>query len=338
MRMIHLRLLFAPIVLLTSTWALAQPPAALNQKDAQGRKQGPWERTWAESKQLRYKGQFKDDKPVGTFTYFSTTGKVESIVDNYATGGAAHGRHYHPNGKVMAEGRYVGEAKDSTWNYYDNQGRLRSTERWVKGKRTGEQVMYLADGTVVERFNFKDDKKHGLCQEFHENGKLKSTSEFVNGLPEGTQTFYYPSGKKEIEGRNLEGMHDGAWTYYHEDGSVQIELLYSRGEFIKERKENGLFKEYYDSEQVKSEITYKKGLREGPFTEYHDNGSWVTRPVKLGPDGAEVGQQERVLEGQTKKREGVYRNDLLEGDVKEYDEKGKLISSIRYIAGKPATP
>ena len=47
--------------------AFAQPPVTVNQKDAQGRKQGPWERTWADSEQLRYSGQFKDDKPTGTF-------------------------------------------------------------------------------------------------------------------------------------------------------------------------------------------------------------------------------------------------------------------------------
>jgi antitoxin component YwqK of YwqJK toxin-antitoxin module len=42
---------------------------------------------------------------------------------------------------------------------------------------------------------------------------------------------------------------------------------------------------------------------------------------------------QRVLEGQTKKREGTYVNDLLEGEVKEYDEKGKLVKVTRYVGG-----
>ena len=33
------------------------------------------------------------------------------------------------------------------------------------------------------------------------------------------------------------------------------------------------------------------------------------------------------------KREGTYMNDLLEGDVKEYDERGKLVQTIKYKAG-----
>lgn len=48
-------------------------------------------------------------------------------------------------------------------------------------------------------------------------------------------------------------------------------------------------------------------------------------PVKLGPQGGEKNEVERVLKGQTKKREGTYKNDILEGPVKEYDEKGKSI-------------
>ena len=39
---------------------LAQPPVPVNQKDAQGRKQGLWRKTWAESAQLRYEGHFHD--------------------------------------------------------------------------------------------------------------------------------------------------------------------------------------------------------------------------------------------------------------------------------------
>jgi antitoxin component YwqK of YwqJK toxin-antitoxin module len=326
-----------PILLATAFLLSTLLMAQVNQKDAKG-KQGHWERTWADSKQLRYTGQFKDDKPVGTFTYYSTMGKLESTVAHYASGNAAHGKHYHPNGKVMAEGRYVGEAKDSVWNYFDAEGHLRSTEHWAKGARNGEQLMIDAAGTVIERFNFKNDQRHGLCQEFHANGKLKNSSEYVNGLPEGLQTFYYPSGKREIEGRNISGAHEGSWTYYHEDGSVQIELLYNHGEFVKDKKENGTFKEYFDSEQVKSEITYKNGLRDGAFAEYFDNGKWTTRPTMVGPKGQEVAQEERVLEGQTRKREGTYKNDELEGEVKEYDEKGKLISSIRFAAGKLLAP
>lgn len=321
---------------LGATVLLAQPPASINQKDAQGRKQGPWQKMWADRQQLRYEGRFKDDKPVGRFTFYSTSGKLESTVDHYATGDGAHARHFHPNGKLMAEGRYAGEAKDSTWDFLDEEGRLRSTENWQAGVKDGEQTAYYPDGKVAERSHFRKGVQHGKAEEFFPDGKLKSTADYVNGAPEGLLTWYQPDGKKDIEGRMVNGERDGAWTYYNPDGSVQVQVLYAQGVFVKDKKENGVFKEYYDDEQLKSETTWKNGRREGRFTEYHDNGRWVTRPLKLGPEGGEKNETERELEGQTKKREGTYKNDVLEGEVKEYDEQGRM-TSITYLNGRPAT-
>ena len=41
----------------------------LNKTDANGKKQGDWKKYY-ENGFVRYQGQFKDDKPVGTFNYY----------------------------------------------------------------------------------------------------------------------------------------------------------------------------------------------------------------------------------------------------------------------------
>ena len=321
------------------TLAIAQPGAPLNQKDGRGLKQGTWSRTWADSDKLRYTGQFKDDKPVGRFTYYAKSGQVESIVDHHATGNASHARHFHPNGKLMAEGRYVGEAKDSIWTYFDGDGRKRSAETWKSGVQDGEQTTWTADGKVAERVHLKGGKRHGALEQYYPGGQLQHKSTYVNGEPEGLMTWYYASGKKEIEGKAVNGDRDGSWYYFHEDGSVQIQVLYAQGTYVKDRKENGVFKTYYDDEQLKSEHTYKGGKLNGPFAEYLDNGRIVEKEVVLGPDAA-LGRKdvERVFEGQTKKREGTYVDDQLHGEVKEYDDKGRVVRTVRYTNGTAATP
>lgn len=321
--------------LVTASFCMAQPGGAINQKDDLGHKQGPWQRTWAESTQLRYTGQFKDDKPVGSFTYYSTTGKVESQVSHYAGSNAAHGKHFHPNGKLMAEGRYLGQEKDSTWNYYDDAGILRSTEHWNAGKMDGEMTAFYTDGKVAERRNFKNGKENGKAEQFYNDGKPKYQATYVKGAPEGSETFFFPKGNKEIQGNYVNGSRDGGWTYYNEDGSVQMQVLYAQGTFVKQKYENGLFTEYWDDQQKKSETTYKGGKREGPFTEWYGNGTWTDAPFKLGPEGEERPEVERELKGQTKKREGTYKNDVMEGPVKEYDEKGNLVSTLVYVNGAP---
>jgi antitoxin component YwqK of YwqJK toxin-antitoxin module len=328
-----LRAAFLSASLVLATLCSAQPPAA-NQKDAKGLKQGLWSRTWAESGQLRYEGQFKDDVPVGRFTYYSTKGRVESVLDHYPGGKASHARHYHPNGKLMAEGRYVGQAKDSTWVFFNTDGIKRSTERWNVGKKYGEQLTYYADGTLAEKSTWVKGVQQGAFEQYFDNGQVKTRANYASGEPEGTMTYFFPSGKKEIEGKMVNGDRDGTWFYFNEDGTVQIQVLYKAGAYVKDKKENGTFKEYHDQDKLKSEVTYKAGRREGRFTEWNNDGTWVERPVKIGPEGAEKNDLERVLEGQTKKREGTYKNDELDGELKEYDEAGRLIRTVNYVAGE----
>ena len=321
---------------LLATAGMAQPGSDINQKDAQGHKQGPWQRTWAESSQLRYTGQFKDDKPVGNFVYYSTSGTVESRIDHYPGSNAAHGRHFHPNGKLMAEGRYVDKDKDSTWNYYDETGILRSTEHWKSGKMDGEMTSYSAGGKVIERRHFVKGTESGKAEQFFADGAPRYVANYVSGSPEGIETFYFPNGKKEIEGKYVNGNRDGGWTYYNDNGSIQTQALYAQGKFVEQHYVNGTFKDYWDDEQLKSETTYKNGKREGRFTEWYDNGVWTEVPVKLGPTDEQKSDVEREVKGQTKKREGAYKNDVLDGPVKDYDEKGRLVANLVYVNGTPA--
>ena len=48
---------------------------AQNKTDEKGRKQGKWSKAYPNG-QVRYSGEFKDDKEVGTFSYYSKDGKL----------------------------------------------------------------------------------------------------------------------------------------------------------------------------------------------------------------------------------------------------------------------
>ena len=49
--------------------------------------------------------------------------------------------------------------------------------------------------------------------------------------------------------------------------------------------------------------------------------------------GLQGGDTERVLEGQTVRVEGTFKNDKLDGVVKTYNEKGKLVKEENYLEG-----
>jgi len=329
LRAVRSRILLAPVLLLAIS-ASAQP--ATNTTDAKGRKQGAWSKPWPNG-QARYTGQFMDDKPTGEFKHFDEKGRLTSKHMHAGDGRVSRAEHYHPNGAVMARGKYIGQQKDSTWNYYAEDGGLRKVERFVDGKFNGEQVTYYPTGQVAEREERRAGELHGPSKSWFANGKLKSEANYVKGEAEGRMTFYHPNGNKEIEGDVVNGVRDGTWYYFNADGSIQVQVLYAKGQVVKERKENGTFKEYFDDERPKSEVTYKKGKREGKFIEWHDNGKWVMKASKPDEAMGLPSDMERVLEGQTKKREGAYVNDQLDGEVREYDEKGKLLKSTKYVGG-----
>ena len=332
LRAVRFRTAFLILLALVVSSASAQP-AAPNATDAKGRKQGAWSKAWPNGR-ARYIGAFKDDRPQGEFKHFDDEGRLTTLQRYAPDGNTSRAEHFHANGQLMARGKYVGQAKDSTWNYYAADGSLRKVERYAEGALHGEQLSYYPNGQMLEREERKAGQLHGPSKSWFANGKLKSEATYENGEGEGRMVFYHPNGNKEIEGQLVNGTRDGTWHYFNPDGSLQLVMLYAKGELVKERKENGAFTEHYDDEQLKSEVRYKKGKREGAFTEWHPNGRWVMKPMQADPvTGAPGGDMERVLEGQTMKREGTYMNDLLEGEVREYDEKGKLARTVKYKAG-----
>ena len=70
----------------------------VNKTDAQGRKQGSWQKFHPNGK-LRYKGQFKDDKPIGTFQYYSDEGELIMIMKHDKE--ISRAELYYPNGDIQ---------------------------------------------------------------------------------------------------------------------------------------------------------------------------------------------------------------------------------------------
>src|SRR5688572_22691299 len=127
---IFLFLVFFP---LATTWAQA---GDINKTDKAGKKQGVWKKKDAAGKML-YEGQFIDDKPSDTFTYYYPSGEVKAINHFSDKGRIARAQLFHLNGKKMAEGKYVVEKKDSVWKFYNEEGVLIAEENYVFDKKDG---------------------------------------------------------------------------------------------------------------------------------------------------------------------------------------------------------
>ncbi|MFK8044201.1 MAG: toxin-antitoxin system YwqK family antitoxin [Crocinitomicaceae bacterium] len=223
------------ILLVISTFAVGQE---LNKVDAQNRKQGKWEVFYNNSAEYKYIGEFKDDKPIGIFTYYYYSGRIKAKV-NYKNGGAVTlSEVYHEtSGKIKAQGKYINQKKDSVWTYFDNVGNVKSKESYTNGKLEGQRVIYyepVGGQYIVARFEYyKNGVLDGTFKEYHQNKKLKAEGNYKDGNLNGTIKYYYANGKAERLERYKYAVKHGYWVFYNKDGSQAGTKLFWEGKLLK---------------------------------------------------------------------------------------------------------
>jgi antitoxin component YwqK of YwqJK toxin-antitoxin module len=204
----------------------------INKVDAQGRRQGSW-RVYDGEGNLKFTGNFVNDKPVGEFRYFYPNGKPKAVVMQLDSGKVAYTTNYHPNGNMMARGKYMNQKKDSTWLYYaEEDGTLASDETYAAGKKVGTSKIYYSDGKLAEEINYKDDIKDGPWVQYFTDGTVKLKATYKAGSLEGMYIYYYLNGNVQVSGTYVNGVKDGTWVYLTDIGEMEKREEYRNGRMI----------------------------------------------------------------------------------------------------------
>ena len=211
--------------------------------DGSGKKQGYWKKKDADGK-LIYEGEFKDDKPVGTFKHYYPGDTAKRAVTYYKDGGKiAYAKLYHQlTGKIMAQGKYITEQKDSVWMFYDEAGVLISKDNYKLGKKHGKCLVYLPDGNLAEEKNYKDGVEDGPFKQYFDGKLVKGEGKYVNGKMDGKITYYFPSGSIAGTGVYKNGYKDGVWIYKDKDGKIKEKELYKGGKLASKKETEEYFK------------------------------------------------------------------------------------------------
>lgn len=220
----HIFFLLA-IVLGTSVFA------QVNQTDAQGRKQGKWEKFYEGTRQVRYRGQFVNNVPTGVFTYYHQNGRKRSEITYRGTTGNGYCVMYELEGWKLAEGVYRGEVKDSVWRYYGPSGDLVSTTTWVMGEKTGEEKVFYHDGTLAELTNYSHNMKEGKWLQNFPDGSLKARGEYQNNALHGEVMYNDQTGRPLMIGTYVHGIKNGSWIIF-EGGTPQWRETYDMGDLL----------------------------------------------------------------------------------------------------------
>lgn len=212
----------------------------MNQVDAKGKKQGEWGKTYPRSIVYQYRGQFKDDKPVGTFTYFYPNKKVKAVVQHDANGIRSVANLYHDNGEIMSIGIYINGKKDSVWMNFGPSGRLSNTETYKADSLHGKKTIYYVPEEVTDKrrivlgeYNYVNGKMDGAFKEYFDNKTIKQTGAYVNGRRQGEWITYHPGGQKMALDRYKNGVKHGWFIAYDGSGKEINRMYFYNGEEYK---------------------------------------------------------------------------------------------------------
>ena len=226
------------ITLLATNFAFTQ----LNQVDSQGRKQGEWAKAYEGVHVNKYQGQFKDDKPVGKFTYFYKSSKVKAVIKHEENSNRAEAYYYHPNGSLMSYGIYRNMKKDSVWINFGPSQRVSNTETFVNGKLNGQKVVFYVPQDPMDKsrraavvYNYVNGKLNGEFKELFENQVIKTKGQYKNNKRVGKWYTYQASGKKSTLTRYNEfGQRHGFCNAYDEEGKLINRTFYYYGDVLKD--------------------------------------------------------------------------------------------------------
>ncbi|MDR2868503.1 MAG: hypothetical protein LBV46_03065 [Bacteroidales bacterium] len=192
--------------------------------------------------------------------------------------------------------------KQGLWKKY-NKGKLEYVGTFVNDIPQGAFVYYRPDGKVKSNSYFYKGTARVKTTLFHTNGKKASEGVFVNQQKDSTWNYYSNKGILIATENYKKGVKAGQFlTFSPEDGRLVDEEFYVAG------KLHGDVKTYYDNENVCNITPYIDGKRNGKYIGYYYGN---------------------IIASQ-----GVYHQDLKEGDWEFYDETGKLRKVVNYKASQ----
>jgi antitoxin component YwqK of YwqJK toxin-antitoxin module len=159
-------------------------------------------------------------------------------------------------------------------------------------------------GRMVYEGHFRNGLPSGTFKYYYADGRVKAISKFSEDGKRSRTTTYFGSGKKMAEGIYVDEKKDSTWRFYSDyDSALLSEESYKNG------KKDGITKTYYPGKGVAEQMTWKNGVKEGPWIQYYTDG--------------------------TIKMKAIYHNDEKNGLMEAFLPTGKPMFNGRYLNGDP---
>ncbi len=216
----------------------------------------------------------------------------------------------------IAHSQTIGSQSDTVFNQTDKQGH-----------KQGYWKVKYDNGPLKYSAFFKDDKPLGLMKRYFEDGTLKAVMFFD---PSGiTRTkIYYQDGPIAAEGNYLNSARDSTWNYY----SYYTKTLSNRETYINGKK-NGKSVCFFSDGNISEESEWTLGTRNGIWKQYYENNNLKMSTSFI--NGKRHGEFILNYPNKLTEWKGYYKNDKRDGLWKHFDPEGNKNVSIEYRDGEP---
>jgi len=208
----------------------------------------------------------------------------------------------------------------------------------------GYKVFKYPNGTVSSEGLFINDKPEGFWKSYYVTGIKKSEGQYKNFLLDSIWIFYDQAGDTTEKINYLFGKKNGWYYKYKKDPSIGT-YIWSKELFAGNKKESTAFI-YFPDGKIQQTFIYNNGKKEGLSKEYDKDGDIITlfeynndflvsreRINRLDDNGLKQGVWKEFYPNGIIKSEKQYKDDLMHGYYKEYDNRGRLVLTMLYEDG-----
>ncbi|KQB44011.1 MORN repeat protein [Flavobacterium daejeonense] len=198
---------------------------AINNVDANGKKDGLWKGFYPESKRLRYEGTFSHGKEIGEFKFYDDTkaGTVIATRTFNPNDNVAYTVFYDQQKNKVSEGKVVNKLFEGEWKYYHQAATTVMTiENYKNGKLEGLRSVYFPSGKIAEETYYKNNLKGGSSKKYSEKGIVLEEATFKNNQYDGEAIFRDVDNNIVSKGKFLNGKKVGIWQFF-ENGKLTKE-------------------------------------------------------------------------------------------------------------------
>ena len=253
-------------------------------------------------------------------------------------------RWYTENGTVDMEGTFENDLQHGDWKYFFETGQLSYNAHFDNGMRSGFWEYFYRGGEKYREGNYFNDLKDGLWTTYYEDGTTLMLGSYLEGLEEGVWVNNWENGNVKNQSSFKKGQLNGPWYSYFEDGNLHL-----YGEYKKNLK-TGQWVDYFENGNPKDIVTYKIFRKKskmriiGEMVEYQSlkHGRSISFSEK---------DLEKTEEGNYKKGEKdgpwiayhpggytpavitEYKSGILEGSMRTFDRKGRIVQLAEYKDG-----